>query len=66
MSLRQHQGLALELGASACLVAAEAEMWSGAQEMSWYQVFRYGERGLSKGRGDCGREGIRVCGTLRG
>ena len=39
MSLRQHQGLALELGASACLVAAEAEVWSGAQAVSWYPVF---------------------------
>ena len=30
VSLRQHQGRALELGAPACLVAAEVEMWSGA------------------------------------
>ena len=66
MSLRQQQGLGLELGGPACLMAAKAEMWSGAEEMSWYQMSRYGERGLSKGRGDCGREGIRVCGTLGG
>ena len=45
MSLRQHQGLSSELSASVCLVAAEAEAWSGAQAMSWYPMFRYVDTG---------------------
>ena len=39
MPLRQQQGLAVDLGGPACLMAAKAEMWSGAEEMSWYRCF---------------------------
>ena len=61
MSLRQHQGLALELGASACLVAAEAEVWSGAQAVSWYPVFLYGDAGCLKAEGITA---VKACGYV--
>ena len=51
MSLRQQQGLALELGGPACLMAAKAEMWSGAEEMSWYRCFVKGNAGCLMAEG---------------
>ena len=45
MSLRQQQGLALELGGIACLMVVKAEMWSGAEKMNWYRCFVEGNAG---------------------
>ena len=61
MSLRQHQGLSSELSASVCLVAAEAEAWSGAQAMSWYPMFRYVDTGCL---GAEGTVAIKACGYV--
>ena len=33
------------------LVAAEAEVWSGAQAVSWYPVFLYGDAGCLRAEG---------------